>query len=182
MEEAEKVSNNSWEVLIPTIRKEGSEIIISFNPKNPTDPTYERFVARPDEDMLVRKVSWRDNPFFPDVLEKERLRLKSADPLAYNHIWEGEFDRRHFGGIYANYVEDARAQGRIEGAPYKHGIDVIAAWDLGRSDSTAIWFAQLVGLQPRIIGYYERSQEDLAHYANYVKSLTIHKHNTLFTT
>jgi len=169
IEEAEKVSQNSWEILIPTIRKEGSEILISFNPKHPTDPTYINFVANADDSMLVKKVSWQDNPFFPDTLNNERLRMQKNDPVAYKHIWEGEFDERHFGGIYANYVEQARKEDRICPVPYKDGVPVITAWDLGKSDATVIWFAQMVGFQTRIIDYYANNQEDLAHYANIIR-------------
>ena len=64
VEEAENVSDRSWETLIPTIRKENSEIWVSFNPKNLTDPTYQRFVVNPPPDSIVKKVSYRDNPFF----------------------------------------------------------------------------------------------------------------------
>lgn len=170
VEEAEKVSDNSWEILIPTIRKDNSEIWISFNPKHPTDPTYVRFVANADKDMLVKKVSWNDNPFFPDVLNQERLRLQKNDPTAYKHVWEGEFDERYFGGIYATYVDGARKEGRVCPVPYKAGIPVITAWDLGKSDSTAIWFAQIVGLQVRVIDFYENRQHDLAHYAQLIRS------------
>lgn len=170
VEEAERVSQNSWEVLIPTIRKEGSEVWISFNPKHPTDPTYINFVANADDNMLVKKVSWRDNPWFPDTLDLERRRMASNDPKAYNHIWEGEFDERHFGGIYASYVEKAKEEGRITKVPYKDGVPVITAWDLGKSDATVIWFAQVVGFQTRIIDYYAANQEDLAHYAKLVRS------------
>lgn len=170
VEEAENVSDASWEIVIPTIRKKGSQIWVSFNPKYPTDPTYRRFVTEADENTFVKKVSFRDNPFFPDELERERIKLQKNDPAAYKHIWEGEFDTRHFGGIYASYVDKARQEDRISAAPYKDGVNVITAWDLGRSDSTCIWFAQVVGLEPRIIDYYENNQEDLAHYANFVKS------------
>jgi len=170
VEEAEKVSANSWEILLPTIRKEGSEIWVSFNPKHPTDPTYITFVQNADDNTLVRKVSWRDNPFFPGVLNTERLKMQRDDPEAYNHIWEGEFDKRHFGGIYANGIEAMRADGRISPVPYKPSVPVITAWDLGRGDSTCIWFAQIVGLQVRIIDYYENNGEDLDHYAKAVKA------------
>lgn len=170
VEEAEKVSQNSWEILIPTIRKEGSEIIITFNPKHPTDPTYVNFVSNADSDMLVKKVSWQDNPFFPETLNQERLRLQKTDPKAYSHVWDGEFDERHFGGIYATYVDTARQDGRICPVPYKDGVPVITAWDLGKSDATVIWFAQIIGFQPRIIDYYANNQQDLAHYAQVIRS------------
>lgn len=170
VEEAEKVSQGSWEVLVPTIRKEDSEIWISFNPKHPTDPTYVNFVANADDDMLVKKVSWRDNPFFPDTLETERKRLEKNDPKAYAHVWEGEFDERHFGGIYASYVDKARQDGRICPVPYKDGIPVFTAWDLGKSDSTCIWFAQKVGLELRVIDYHESNGKDLAFYADLIRN------------
>lgn len=89
VEEAQSVSDDSWEVLIPTIRREGSEIWISFNTGEEDDPTYVRFVKNAEPDWLVKKVGYRDNPFFPEVLNKERLYLKRVDPEAYENIWEG---------------------------------------------------------------------------------------------
>jgi len=168
VEEAALVSDSSWEILIPTIRAPNSEIIISFNPKHPTDPTYVRFIQNADENTFVKKVSWKDNPFFPSVLELERKKMASTDPIAYNHVWEGEFDERHFGGIYAKYVDQAREE-RITHVPYQDGVPVITAWDLGKSDNTAIWFAQRVGMQVRIIDYHESNGKDLAFYARLVR-------------
>lgn len=155
IEEAEKVSDMSWEMLIPTIRKPDSEIWVSFNTKNITDPTYQRFIVNQDSDMIVRKVSWSDNPFFPEVLEKERVKLKSNDLEAYNHIWEGEPDTRRNGAIFATLIDKARADGRIMRIPYKAGVPVTAAWDLGKRHGTCIWFAQVVGRETRIIDYHE---------------------------
>ena len=90
VEEGEKVSNESWDVLIPTIRKPGSEIIITFNPDSLDDPTYQRFVVNPPEDAIVVKVNHSDNPWFPDVLRKEMEYLHRVDYERYLHIWEGE--------------------------------------------------------------------------------------------
>ena len=90
VEEADLVSNESWEVLVPTIRRPGSEIWATFNPRAERDPTYQRFVVNPPPDALVRKVSWRDNPWFPAELAAERDYLQRIDPDAYAHIWEGE--------------------------------------------------------------------------------------------
>jgi len=94
IEEAEKVSKNSWQTLIPTIRKPGSEIWITFNPDEETDPTYARFVSSPPPDAIVRKVNWRDNPYFPEELRREMEYLKSVDYDAYLHVWEGECRKR----------------------------------------------------------------------------------------
>jgi len=90
VEEAEKVSEDSWEVLIPTIRKAGSQIWITFNPDQETDPTYKRFVADPPPNSIVKKTTWRDNPWFPEELKKEKDYLWRVDPERAAHVWDGE--------------------------------------------------------------------------------------------
>lgn len=169
-EESENISDHSWELLIPSIRKDGSEIWVAFNPKNPTDPTYKRFVAKKLPDTYVKKVSWRDNPYFPKVLFKEMEALRNEDEVAYRHIWEGEFDLRHSGLIFANLVDEAIKDARLCPVPYKSGLPVYTAWDLGRRDATVIWFWQIVGLQVRIIDYYANTGEDLVHYVEQIRS------------
>jgi phage terminase large subunit len=89
VEEAAAISHNSWEKLIPTIRRPGSQLLISFNPDLEDDPTYKRFIKSPPPDAIVRKVSWRDNPHFPEELRREKDYLSSVDPDAYEHVWEG---------------------------------------------------------------------------------------------
>lgn len=90
VEEAEKVSHPSWEVLIPTLRKPGSEIWVSFNPNEETDPTYVRFIKNPPPGAKIVEINWRDNPWFPDDLRAEMQYLASIDPDAYQHVWEGK--------------------------------------------------------------------------------------------
>lgn len=89
VEEAEKTSHNSWETLIPTIRKEGSEIWASLNPDLETDPTFQRFVKAPPPNSVVQYVSWVDNPDFPQTLRDEMEYLKRVDFEAYLHVWAG---------------------------------------------------------------------------------------------
>ncbi|WP_236501242.1 PBSX family phage terminase large subunit, partial [Escherichia coli] len=89
-EEAEAITADSWDVLIPTIRKENSEIWISFNPKNILDATYQRFVVNPPKDCINIKANYSDNPHFPEVLRKEMEECKERDYELYLHIWEGE--------------------------------------------------------------------------------------------
>lgn len=90
VEEAEAVSDENWEVLIPTVRKPGSEIWLTFNPALPTDSTYRRFVLAPPARSIIRRVGYRDNPWLPDVLKEEAAELKKKDPEAYVHVWGGE--------------------------------------------------------------------------------------------
>lgn len=170
VEEAQAVSDKSWEILIPTIRKTGSEIWICFNPKNPTDPTWQRFIMQADDDVLVKKVNWEDNPFLPDVLEKERLRLLKNDSEAYKHIWEGEFDTRYSGAVYAKWIATALSNGKISPV-VKHdpNYPVSTLWDLGYSDTTAIWFYQESPGEVLIIDYYENNSEGIGHYCDVLK-------------
>jgi len=93
VEEAEKVSSNSWDILIPTIRKESSEIWVSFNPDDESDPTYKRFVISPPPDAVCVEINYYDNPWFPEVLRREMEYLKSVDMDAYEHIWLGKTKR-----------------------------------------------------------------------------------------
>lgn len=89
VEEAQKVSLESWEILIPTIRKENSFFMITFNPDQLSDPTYQRFIEKPPPNSLVTKINYYDNPYFPSELKDEMEYLKSVDYDLYLHIWEG---------------------------------------------------------------------------------------------
>lgn len=108
VEEGQAVSAESWDILIPTIRKNGSEIWITFNPLDDDDPTYQRFVVSPPANAIVKKINYYDNPFFPDVLREEMEWLKQKDYQAYLHIWEGECRRIKEALVLGKYfkVED----------------------------------------------------------------------------
>lgn len=93
VEEAQVVSEKSWELLIPTIRKSGSEIWLTWNPELDEDPTNQRFVVSPPPGILDLVVNWQDNPWFPDELRDEMLRLYAQDPEAAEHIWGGKTRR-----------------------------------------------------------------------------------------
>lgn len=90
VEEAESVSAESWNVLVPTIRKRGSEIWMSFNPRNILDETYQRFVVNPPENVVLIQANWNHNPWFPDTLRDEMQAMRERDPELAAHIWDGE--------------------------------------------------------------------------------------------
>ncbi|MEN4603036.1 PBSX family phage terminase large subunit [Pantoea agglomerans] len=90
VEEAQSVSSDSWAILIPTIRKEGSEIWVTFNPGEESDPTYQRFIVTPPDDSITVEVNYYDNPYLPDTLRKEMEYCKRVDYEAYEHIWLGK--------------------------------------------------------------------------------------------
>lgn len=163
VEEAQTVSNASWELLVPTVRKDGSEIWVTFNPQLATDPTYQRFCLRP-VDGVVAEVNWQDNPWFPEVLRAEKDELKGRDMDAYLNVWEGKCRQALEGAVYKDELRQAQAEGRIGRVPYDPARPVHTFWDLGWSDSVAIWMVQAVGLEFRFIDYYENRQKPLDHY------------------
>jgi hypothetical protein len=90
VEEAESVSEDSWQLLIPTIRKPESEIWITFNPKYEDDATYQRFVVNPPADCVSAVVNYDDNPWFPEVLRREMENDKARNFVMYEHVWLGK--------------------------------------------------------------------------------------------
>jgi len=162
IEEAQAVSSRSWDTLIPTIRKEGSEIWISFNPELETDPTYQRFIIHAPENSVVNKINWNDNPWFPETLRIEKDALKARDPEAYNMVWEGVCRQTVDGAIFAKEMQMAELTGRITRVPYDATKPVHAIFDLGWSDATAIWFLQFIGMETRLIRYFETNQETMS--------------------
>lgn len=176
VEEADKVSDESWNVLIPTIRKAGSEIWASFNTGFKYDPTYQRFIANPPPEYMegkrysvIKKVSWRDNPWFPDELRLEMQRLKESDYELYLHVWEGELKSLADGAIYGKQISQAKKDDRILDFNVEPSVEVHTFWDLGKNDTTAIWFMQAVGKELRFIDYYENRLVDIDHYCRVIK-------------
>ena len=164
VEEAHGVSGKSWDVLIPTIRKQGSEIWLTLNPDMDTDETYVRFIATPSEDTWLCEVNWRDNPWFPQVLEEERLKHQARDPDGYQNVWEGKPLRVAAGAIYRHEIDALFADGRICPVPYDPLLPVHTVWDLGWNDAMAIIMAQRGPHDLRIIDYIEDSNRTLDWY------------------
>jgi len=170
VEEAQTVSKTSWDTLIPTIRKDGSEIWISFNPSLEADETYQRFVANPPTNSIVKRINWTDNPWFPDVLRQEKDDLKEKDYDSYLTVWEGHCKQTLDGAIYANEIRASTTGERFTRVPYDESKPVHTFWDLGRADKTAIWFVQQVGFEYRILEYYENQGYALAHYLKHLQT------------
>lgn len=173
VEEAENVSNRSWEVLKPTIRKEESEIWVTFNTKNVTDATYNQFVINTPKNSVVKKVSWRDNPFFPEVLDIERVDMMTRDKEAYDHIWEGEPDTRYSGAVYAKQMAALHAKGHInDKVKWDPAFPVYTLWDLGYGDAVVVWFYQVGPGEILMIDYYEDNAEGVQFYTDMLKGVS----------
>lgn len=164
-EECDSLSEESMLVLVPTIRKPGSEIWLSFNPNKKTDYVYRTYVLnRKRTDAFVVFVSWRDNPWFSDELRAEMEELKKTDYDAYLNVWEGRPRVLLAGAVYMEELRRVSSDGRITAVPYIREVPVDTVWDLGRADATSIWFRQRVGFEWRYIDYYEASGKALDHY------------------
>ncbi len=179
VEEGQSISKESFRVLIPTMRKEriengqsvSSEIWVSFNPKFATDEVYRMFVANRPPEFLngkpwakVVKIDWRDNPWFPSVLKQEMEEMKARDYDEYLHVYEGHTRSTVEGAIYKAEITRAEQQGRITQVPYDPSKPVDTFWDLGYGDMVSIWFAQIVGMQWRVLDYYENTHQAIDFY------------------
>jgi phage terminase large subunit len=164
VEEAQVVTKRSWEILIPTIRKEGSEIWVSYNPELETDETHKRFALTTNPDIELITINYGDNPFLSETAKKDIERLKVTDPDGYEHIYMGMCKQVVEGAVYRTELISAEKEGRICKVNYDPLRPVDTFWDLGFSDSTVIWFGQSVGFEFRLIDYVEGSQLSLQAY------------------
>lgn len=170
IDEADAISHRSMEILIPTVHRKGQtlefpEIWISFNPHWESDLVYKMFVT---ENLYptacVVNVNWRDNPWFPPALQQAREQLLLNDPDAHEHVYEGKCKTAVHGAVYRSEIAKAEDSGQFTDFEYDStGGPVEAFFDIGigRSDATAVWLAQRVGPQIRLLWYFEFTQKDL---------------------
>jgi phage terminase large subunit len=151
VEEAHVVTKRSWDVLIPTIRKPGSEIWITFNPELDTDETYTRFVLDPPPNSWVAEVNYTANPWFPQELERERLEMLRRDPLGHDNIWAGKPRAAVEGAIYAAEIDSLQKASRFTTVSHDPLLKTHTVWDLGWNDQTVILMVQRAGSELRII-------------------------------
>ena len=165
VDEAEALSSRAYDVLIPTVREVDSELWLTWNPESKYSATHERFRLDPPSNARIVELNYKDNPWFPEVLEMTRLEDKEKRIETYSHIWEGDFLIYTEGSYYGLEMRRIKDEKRICKVPYDRAKGVVTAWDLGIGDSTAVWFAQFIGTEVHLIDYYETSGVGLEHYA-----------------
>lgn len=179
IEEAQKVTRRSLDILTPTIRKDGSEIWISLNPELDNDECFARFVSGRPDNAIVVEINHGDNPWFPSVLEDERqqfLKQVAAGQRTqddYDNIWEGKCRAAVEGAIYHQEIVAAKAAKRLRQVPYDPLLKVHTVWDLGWADSMSILLVQKQASEIRIIRYIEDSHRT---YDSYVEELNQFKY------
>ncbi|MDZ4346072.1 MAG: PBSX family phage terminase large subunit [Candidatus Binatia bacterium] len=143
VEEAQTFSQRSLDLLRPTLRKPGSELWFSWNPRFKTDPVDKFFRKNPPPDAISVMVNWRDNPWFPDVLKKEMAHDFALDEDKADHIWNGAYGSSA-GAILSRWVNAAEREGRISNLVVFDplGAPVEVSSDIGFRDTASWWYWQ----------------------------------------
>ena len=174
-EEAQTATAHSLNMLRPTIRADDSQLWFSWNARRKSDAcdVMLRGVETPTGAVVVQ-ANWRDNPFFTKRLEQERLDCLRMQPDQYGHIWEGEYITLAEGAYFARCLTEAKAQGRIGRVAADPLMTLRAYWDIGgtgaKADACAIWIAQFVGQEIRVLDYYEAVGQPLATHVAWLRS------------
>lgn len=179
-EEAQNCSSRSLSLLRPTIRWENqslgliSELWFGWNPRRKSDAVDRLFrSSTPPTDSVVIKANWRDNPWFPNVLEQERLDCLKNQPEEYDHIWEGGYATILSGAYYAEGLARARKDGRICRVPHDPLMTIRLFVDIGgtgaRADAFTIWVCQFIGKEIRVLDYYESVGQPLAAHLGWLR-------------
>ena len=174
VDEAEPVTEEAWAKLIPTLREEDSELWVTWNRERKKSATNRRFGGVTDDRTKIIELNWRDNPWFPDILNRVRLKDLEERPDSYDHVWEGDYRGITEGAYYAKSLTLARAQGRIGRVSADPLMTIRAVWDIGgtgaKADATAIWIVQHVGREIRLLDYYEAVGQPLATHVAWLRA------------
>jgi phage terminase large subunit len=174
VEEAQTLTQRSYELLTPTIRAPGSSLWFSFNPRRKTDIISQRFQGTevPTGSVIVR-ANWDSNPFFPPELEQERLDCLRLSPDSYEHVWNGDYVGISSSAYYKIQLIEAKAEGRLGRVSRDPLMTFRSFWDIGgtgaKADSCSIWIAQFIGKEIRILDYYEAVGQPLATHVNWLR-------------
>lgn len=173
VDEAEPVSEEAWQTLIPTLREEDSELWVTWNPKRKSSATNKRFRETKDPRTKIIELNWRDNPRFPAILERVRLKDLEERPDSYEHIWEGEFESIAEGAYYASGLTKAKSEGRIGRVAADPLMTIRLFMDIGgtgaKADAFSIWAAQFIGKEVRVLNYYEAVGQPLATHIDWMR-------------
>lgn len=168
VDEAEPASETAWGVVDPTVREENAEVWITWNPGRKKSATHKRWRESPPPESKIIELNWRDNPFFPNTINKKRLNDLDKRPDQYEHIWEGGFVSIVEGAYFAKQLAQTKAKGRICALEADPVLPISAFFDIGlsgvQSDANAIWIAQFVGPQIRVLDYIEGQGQPVSYY------------------
>ena len=170
--EAHNLSEESWNKITPTFRREGSEIWADYNPELEEDFIH-RWSNDPPPNANVVHVNYDDNPWFPDVLRADMEHMKRTDPAQYEHVWLGKARNSVVGAVYGKEMADAYDEGRMVKAPgigadRTRPVDVF--FDLGHGDPMALWFGQMVSGWVNLLDFHQDEGKAIEHYVGVIKA------------
>jgi phage terminase large subunit len=155
------------------VREEGSEIWLTWNPRLKASATNKRFGNPSDADTKIVELNWRDNPWFPAVLEAERQRDLRDRPEQYEHIWEGAYATAATGAYYAQDLLRAKQDKRITRVFREPLLPIYSHHDIGgkgaKADNYVIWITQRVGREIRVLDHYNAQGQPLAAHVQWMR-------------
>lgn len=174
-EEAHGATQHSINLYRPTMRSTGSQMWWSYNPRRKIDPVDVMFMgAEKPTGAVVVNANWRDNPWFTDELEQERLDCLRMQPDQYGHIWEGEYVSVVSGAYFAQCLTQAKGERRIGFIPADPLMTIRLFVDIGgtgaKADNFVIWAAQFIGREIRVLNHYEVQGQPIAAHLNWLRS------------
>lgn len=186
VDEAEPVTEVAWQTLEPTLREEGTdwnaELWVTWNPVRKAAPVETRYANSKSPLVKGCVINWKDNPKFPDKLNRQRLRDLEERPDQYPHIWDGEYATAIAGAYFAKDLVKANEEGRICRISFDPLFRVKVFCDLGgtgaRADAFAMWPAQFIAKEIRTRDHYEAQGQPLATHIQYLHSKGYKPENT----
>lgn len=181
-DEAEPITDESWKIVIPTLRQEDSELWVTWNPARKKSATDRRFRQTKDPAFKVVEMNWRDNPRFPAILERQRQRMLKNDPAGYPHVWEGAYATAVKGAYFTAQLNDLRTSNRLCRLAPDPLIKRRLFVDIGgtgvHSDAFTMWGAQFIGKEIRVLNYYEQVGQEVAHHLKWMRRHGYEPENT----
>lgn len=181
-DEAEPITDAAWDIVLPTLREEDSELWVTWNPMRKSSATDRRFRQTKDPLFKVVELNWRDNPWFPKIMERKRLRWLEKDPDSYDHVWEGAYATAVKGAYFTKQLSAMRREGRLCRVAADPLMTYRLFCDIGgtgrNSDAFSMWGAQFVGREVRVLDYYEQVGQDVGHHLGWMRDHGYQPNNT----
>lgn len=164
-DEAEPITDKAWDIVIPTLRQEDSELWVTWNPGRKSSATDRRFRQTKDPRYKVTDMNWRDNPKFPAILERQRVRWQKEDPDGYDHVWEGGYATSIKGAYFTKQIAAMKQEGRLGRVAIDPNMKRRLFVDIGgtgqNADAFTMWGAQFIGREVRVLNYYEKVGQEI---------------------
>lgn len=172
-DEAEPITDVAWDIVLPTLRQEDSELWVTWNPARKSSATDRRFRQQKDPRMKVVEMNWRDNPRFPKILERQRQRWKEKDPDSYDHVWEGAYASAVKGAYFTKQISAMKNERRLCRVAADPLMKRRLFADIGgtgkNADAFTMWGAQFIGREVRVLNYYEQVGQSVEHHLQWMR-------------